>query len=145
MTNALESLATSASASAGTGGATAGFEPVEVIHETRKETFEAAERLHWESTLSQWDTTKRQILDDLSGVPDGGAPLLSASGVADVTSSFVTSRVHDTTVRASSLDHLEMAYARQVAAYNDLAAKGGLPPDPIKVMSSPFKEDVDRE
>ena len=84
MTNALEALATSAQA--GTGfeqveGAVrdtdvAGFLKKErenailaVIEETRRDTFEAAEKLHWESTLNEWNATKRQVLEDLSGIP----------------------------------------------------------------------------
>ena len=146
MTNALDHLATSAQSGSG-------FEQVEavrdtdvagflknerenailtVIEETRKDTFEAAERLHWEST--EWDKIKRQILEDLSGFPDTGAMIQESFSV--------TSKLHD---NASNLNHLETAYARQVTEYNQSAGKRGLLSDAVEIFSSPFKEDVDRE
>ena len=97
-----------------------------VIEETRRDTFEAAEKLAWEATLNEWDATKRQVLEDLSGIPDVmGAAADAYSSAVEVT------RVHDSTsilggvgaatpggsaglvgCRASNLNHLEMAYAK---------------------------------
>ena len=33
-----------------------------VIEETRRDTFENAERLHWESTLSEWEVEKQRTI-----------------------------------------------------------------------------------
>ena len=86
-----------------------------VIEETRRDTFEAAEKLHWAATLNEWDATKRQVLEDLSGIPD----VMGATANAFASAVEVT-RVHENTsilgsrvgCRASNLNHLEMAYAK---------------------------------
>ena len=181
MANALDSLATQASKGTGFEASDLGARDTDVagflkgereaailsvLEETRKETFEAAEKLHWESSLNQWEKTKKQILDDLTGncnyrfaaSPFGG--IFRSSNFLSFFSPFSdepqdisttvnlmseTSLVHHNITRTSTLNHLEMTYANQVANYNEKAAKGGLKPDPVVAFSSPFTEEKDQE
>ena len=104
-----------------------------VIEETKRDTFENAERLHWESTLNEWEEEKQRILNDLAGSVCGSdlsqnLTIRSASGPTGT-----VSRVHDSTLGVRSpLDATEMAYASKVTAYNEAIVKGGLRPCLVK-------------
>ena len=118
-----------------------------VIEETRRDTFENAERLHWESTLGEWETEKQRILNDLAGGVCGSEishGLFTSAGAAVPTGSL--SRIHDSTLGVRSpLDATEMAYSSKVIAYNEAIIKGGLRPDLIKEFSQLFPEEKDQE
>ncbi len=98
-----------------------------VIEETRRETFEQAEKQHWDAAAAEWETEKRRILTSLGG---GGA---AAGGAAadDLSRSLrpEVSRLHESTLSVagvrSSLDHLEVAYATVVTAHNTTLSSGG--------------------
>jgi nuclear pore complex protein Nup93 len=118
-----------------------------VIVETRRDTFENAERLHWESTLGEWETEKQRILNDLAGGVCGSDishSLLTPAGSSGTTS--VLSRIHDSTLGVRSpLNATEMAYASKVMAYNESMVKGGLRPDLVHEFSNLFPEEKDQE
>ncbi len=97
-----------------------------VLEETRRETFEQAERMHWETASAEWEAAKRDILQAMgAGVGE------SASATGDVARSLrpELSRLHESTLHQppppgalsnvhSSLDAAEVAYAVEVTAYN---------------------------
>ena len=116
-----------------------------VIEETRRDTFENSERLHWESTLSEWEMEKQRILNDLAGGVCGSEMSNNLlSGTSAPKSTF--SRIHDSTLGVRSpLDSTEMAYAAKVMAYNESIVKGGLRPDMVKQFSQLFPEEKDQE
>ena len=63
-----------------------------VIEETRHDTFESAERQHWDAVSSEWEADKMRILTALSG----------ANASEAVTESFLPrkeqTRIHETTL-----------------------------------------------
>ena len=118
-----------------------------VIEETRRDTFENAERLHWESTLGEWESEKQKILNDLAGGVCGSdisQSLLAPGGASAPTT--ILSRIHDSTLGVRSpLNATEMAYASKVIGYNESIVKGGLRPDLIKEFAQLFPEEKDQE
>lgn len=112
-----------------------------VIEETRKDTFESAEKQHWEAVSSEWEADKQRILGALAGT-EASASDLSQSILVRTE----TSRVHESTLGTrSALDAVEMAYAQQVGLYNEDLARGGLRPNLTNKLSSLFPEERDAE
>ena len=180
----LQSLASSTHAAAAASGTLAGpLEPIRdtdiagflrnerenallsVIEETRRDTFEHVEKMHWDAMAAEWDVDKRRILQALTSAT--GA---SGSDLLDVTRSMLraeTSRIHDSTMHMgggmggggrtggppvsvrSPLDHVEIAYAEQVVRYNAVAVSvsaGGTPkPDLLGKFRALFPEEKDQE
>jgi len=67
-----------------------------VIAETRTDTFENAERIHWESAIRDWEAEKRRILNDLSGGVYRNDDPTYLSALDDLTIPIhQLSRVHD--------------------------------------------------
>ena len=81
-----------------------------LLEETKKETAEAVERLHWEAVAQEWEADKQRILSAVMG--SGGAD----PGLADLTLSTRTdmTRQHDSVLGTSSLNHTELQYAKKV-------------------------------
>ena len=83
-----------------------------MIEETRHDTFDSAERQHWEAVSSEWEADKMRILTALTG----------ANTSSDATESFLprkeATRIHETTLGTRScMDSVEMAYASKVGQY----------------------------
>lgn len=108
-----------------------------MIEETRKETFDAVERLHWEAMASEWEGDKARILRAMAG---SGPELL------DMTRASVrpeTSRVHDSTsaVAGSALNATELAFAEEVTGYNAALNAGGIKPNLVDKFAGLFPEE----
>ncbi|KAG9475142.1 hypothetical protein GDO78_003548 [Eleutherodactylus coqui] len=91
------------------------------IDESRRKTFAMAEEYHRESMLVEWEQVKQRILHTLlaSGEDD-----LGFSQEAE------TSYISDLGAPGrSSLDDVEMAYARQIYVYNEKVVSGNLKPN----------------
>jgi len=112
-----------------------------LLEETKKETAEAVERLHWEAVAQEWEADKQRILSAVMG--SGGAD----PGLADLTLSTRTdmTRQHDSVLGTSSLNHTELQYAKKVVAYNEAVSGGGVKPDLFSSFSSLFPEDSEQE
>jgi len=111
-----------------------------VIEETRHDTFESAERQHWDAVSSEWEADKMRILTALSGA--------NASEAA--TESFLPrkeqTRIHETTLGVRSfMDSVEMSYADQVGQYNEAITRGGLKPNLAENLATLFPEEKDAE
>lgn len=110
-----------------------------VIEETRHDTFESAEKQHWEAVSSEWEADKMRILTALSG-----------TNASEASESFLPrtemTRIHESTLGTrSSMDSVEMAYAYQVGQYNETVTRGGLRPALADILSSLFPEERDSE
>ena len=120
-----------------------------VIEETRRETFDRVEKLHWEAMSQEWELDKKRILNALGGSSGGGAG--NASDLMDISRSVrpELSRVHDSTLHGvrSTLDHAEVAYADQVTRYNEAVTSGShsLKPDLLEKFADLFPEERDGE
>lgn len=82
-----------------------------VIEQTRKNTFEEVDRRHWECMENEWEREKQKILNSLLGSNQEPFELQQDPEMLISTSQLNQGR--------SSLDHIEMAYARQVFIYNE--------------------------
>lgn len=97
-----------------------------VIEQTRKYTFAEVERHQWECMQNEWEREKHKILNTLLGSgPDAfefqqEAEVLSSDGV------FSQGR--------SNLDHVEMAYARQVYVYNENVVANNIRPNLVELF-----------
>uniref|UniRef100_A0A8C5Q147 Nuclear pore complex protein Nup93 n=1 Tax=Leptobrachium leishanense TaxID=445787 RepID=A0A8C5Q147_9ANUR len=81
------------------------------IEESRRKTFAMAEDYHRESMLLEWEQAKQKILHSL---------LASGEDALDFTQESETSYISESgTPGRSSLDNVEMAYARQIFMYNE--------------------------
>ncbi|XP_023321821.1 nuclear pore complex protein Nup93 [Eurytemora carolleeae] len=111
-----------------------------LLEETKKETQETMEKLHWDSVYREWETDKQRILAAVAG---GGAD----PGLADLTiARGEITRLHDTNLGGkSSLSNLELQYAKKVVQYNQTVALGGVRPDLMGSFKSLFPEEVDQE
>lgn len=91
-----------------------------IIEESRKNTFDTVDRLHWESIETEWETEKQRILNTLLG---------SAQDTLDVAldNQAVLADAYGMKSR-STMDNVEMAYARQVFVYNESITQGSLKP-----------------
>ncbi|CAN2389518.1 nuclear pore complex assembly [Pristimantis euphronides] len=98
------------------------------IDESRRRTFAMAEEYHRESMLVEWEQVKQRILHTLlaSGEDD-----LGFSQEAE------TSYVSDLGAPGrSSLDNVEMAYARQIYLYNEKVVSGNLTPNLVDLCTA---------
>ncbi|XP_028392080.1 nuclear pore complex protein Nup93-like [Dendronephthya gigantea] len=86
------------------------------IEESKKNTFDEAERNHWRCMENEWEQQKLKILNSLLGSEQDSLDFSSA--VLDGTLNQV-----DLSQR-SGLDFVEMAYARQIYMYNEAAIQG---------------------
>ncbi|XP_063801480.1 nuclear pore complex protein Nup93 [Pseudophryne corroboree] len=90
------------------------------IEESRRRTFAMAEEYHRESMFVEWEQVKQRILHTLL-----------ASGEDDLGFSQETETSYISELGApgrSSLDNVEMAYARQIYVYNEKVVSGHLQP-----------------
>jgi len=111
-----------------------------LLEETKKETQETMEKLHWEAVYREWENDKQRILSAVAG---GGAD----PGLADLTiSKGEITRLHDSTLSGrSSLTHLELQYAKKVVQYNETIAAGSIKLDLMGSFASLFPEESDQE
>jgi len=112
-----------------------------LLEETKKETAETVERLHWEAVAQEWEADKQRILSAVmgSGGADPGLADITLTARADVT------RHADSVLGTSSLNHVELQYAKKVVAYNEAVSGGGVKPDLLASFASLFPEDTDQE
>ena len=109
-----------------------------VIEETRHDTFESAERQHWEAVSSEWEADKIRILTALTGA--------NATEAESFLPRKESTRIHETTLGIrSSMDSVEMLYANSIGIYNDNVVKGGLRPNLTENLSGLFPEEKDAE
>ncbi|XP_040572118.1 nuclear pore complex protein Nup93 [Lepeophtheirus salmonis] len=109
-----------------------------LIEETRQETLNNGDRLHWESLASEWESDKQRILNAL---------LVGGSDLADITSGMkpeIQTRVHDP-VSPTSLDATEMKYAKKIEEYNVLVSSGSVKPSLVHKFLSIYPEEEDQE
>ncbi|CAB4067546.1 NUP93 [Lepeophtheirus salmonis] len=109
-----------------------------LIEETRQETLNNGDRLHWESLASEWESDKQRILNAL---------LVGGSDLADITSGMkpeIQTRVHDP-VSPTSLDATEMKYAKKIEEYNALVSSGSVKPSLVHKFLSIYPEEEDQE
>uniref|UniRef100_A0A2K5PX29 Nuclear pore complex protein Nup93 n=1 Tax=Cebus imitator TaxID=2715852 RepID=A0A2K5PX29_CEBIM len=98
------------------------------IEESRKRTFGMAEEYHRESMLVEWEQVKQRILHTL---------LASGEDALDFTQESEPSYISDVGPPGrSSLDSIEMAYARQIYIYNEKIVNGHLQPNLVDLCAS---------
>ncbi|XP_057349187.1 nuclear pore complex protein Nup93 isoform X2 [Manis pentadactyla] len=98
------------------------------IEESRKRTFGMAEEYHRESMLVEWEQVKQRILHTL---------LASGEDALDFTQESEPSYISDAGPPGrSSLDSIEMAYARQIYIYNEKIVNGHLQPNLVDLCAS---------
>ncbi|XP_075017095.1 nuclear pore complex protein Nup93 isoform X2 [Calonectris borealis] len=98
------------------------------IEESRKRTFGMAEEYHRESMLVEWEQVKQRILHTL---------LASGEDALDFTQENEPSYVGDLGPPGrSSLDNVEMAYARQIYIYNEKIVNGHLQPNLVDLCAA---------
>ncbi|KAM9816270.1 nuclear pore complex protein Nup93 isoform X2 [Syngnathus typhle] len=91
------------------------------IEESRRRTFLLAEEYHRESMLVQWEQVKQRVLHTLLGAEEDALDFSQ-----DVEPSFVS----DISAQGrSALDSVEMAYGRQICAFNEKIANGHIQPN----------------
>ncbi|KAG8563193.1 hypothetical protein GDO81_015970 [Engystomops pustulosus] len=98
------------------------------IDESRRRTFAMAEEYHRESMLVEWEQVKQRILHTLlaSGEDDLGFS-------QETETSYISD--HGAPGR-SSLDNVEMAYARQIYLYNEKVVSGNLKPNLVDLCTA---------
>jgi len=98
-----------------------------VIEQTRKNTFEEVERRHWECMEGEWEREKQKILNALLG--SGGQESFQFQHDPQMLCS-------ETEINRgrSNLDHIEMAYARQVFVYNEHVIEKGILPSLVDMF-----------
>ncbi|KAK3579843.1 hypothetical protein CHS0354_015256 [Potamilus streckersoni] len=102
-----------------------------VIEQTRRSTFEETEQHHWECLENEWEREKQKILNALLG---------SGHETIDFqpeTESFLTDTI--TMKGRSNLDEIEMAYAKQVYAYNEKVIGGSILPNLAEIFTDMAK------
>uniref|UniRef100_A0A8C6RVA8 Nuclear pore complex protein Nup93 n=1 Tax=Nannospalax galili TaxID=1026970 RepID=A0A8C6RVA8_NANGA len=98
------------------------------IEESRKRTFAMAEEYHRESMLVEWEQVKQRILHTL---------LASGEDALGFTQESEPSYISDVGPPGrSSLDSIEMAYARQIYIYNEKIVSGHLQPNLVDLCAS---------
>ncbi|XP_046568513.1 nuclear pore complex protein Nup93-like [Haliotis rubra] len=107
-----------------------------VIEQTRKHTFEEAERRQWECMENEWEREKQKILNTLLSSSQDGLELQQE------TESFIGDTIY--TQGRSSLDHVEMAYARQVFMYNEQVIEGSIRPSLVDMFVEVAKKIDDK-
>ncbi|XP_074067371.1 nuclear pore complex protein Nup93 isoform X3 [Macrotis lagotis] len=111
------------------------------IEESRKRTFSMAEEYHRESMLVEWEQVKQRILHTL--LASGEDPLdftqenEFAFEVLPSVSTSMPSYISDLGPPGrSSLDSIEMAYARQIYIYNEKIVNGHLQPNLVDLCAA---------
>ncbi|NWX92033.1 NUP93 protein, partial [Nothoprocta ornata] len=98
------------------------------IEESRKRTFAMAEEYHRESMLVEWEQVKQRILHTL---------LASGEDALDFTQENEPSYAGEVGPPGrSSLDNVEMAYARQIYIYNEKIVNGHLQPNLVDLCAA---------
>ncbi|KAJ7312147.1 hypothetical protein JRQ81_006491 [Phrynocephalus forsythii] len=98
------------------------------IEESRKRTFAMAEEYHRESMLVEWEQVKQRILHTL---------LASGEDALDFSQENEPSYVSELPPPGrSSMDNIEMAYARQIYVYNEKIVNGHLQPNLVDLCAS---------
>ncbi|OXB74091.1 UNVERIFIED_CONTAM: hypothetical protein H355_003154 [Colinus virginianus] len=98
------------------------------IEESRKRTFAMAEEYHRESMLVEWEQVKQRILHTL---------LASGEDALDFTQENEPSYVGESGPPGrSSLDSVEMAYARQIYIYNEKIVNRHLQPNLVDLCAA---------
>uniref|UniRef100_A0A8C3NTU9 Nuclear pore complex protein Nup93 n=1 Tax=Cyanoderma ruficeps TaxID=181631 RepID=A0A8C3NTU9_9PASS len=98
------------------------------IEESRRRTFAMAEEYHRESMLVEWEQVKQRILHSL---------LASGEDALDFTQENEPSYVGEVGPPGrSSLDRVEMAYARQIYIYNEKIVNGHLQPNLVDLCAA---------
>ena len=110
-----------------------------MIEETRHDTFESAEKQHWEAVSAEWEADKMRILTALTG-----------ASASEASESFLpcaeSTRVHESTLGTrSSMDSVEMTYASLVGQYNEAITRGGIRPNLAEKLAALFPEERDAE
>ncbi|XP_077310846.1 nuclear pore complex protein Nup93 [Lithobates pipiens] len=97
------------------------------IEESRRRTFSMAEEYHRESMLVEWEQVKQRILHTLlaSGEDDLGFS-------QEAETSYISELGPP---GRSSLDSVEMAYARQIYVYNEKVVSGNLQPSLVDLFT----------
>ncbi|KAM4721844.1 nuclear pore complex protein Nup93 [Rhinophrynus dorsalis] len=98
------------------------------IEESRRRTFAMAEEYHRESMLVEWEQVKQRILHTLLASGEDALDFTQDSETSYITESGAPGR--------SSLDNVEMAYARQIYVYNEKVVSGHLQPSLVDLCSS---------
>lgn len=90
------------------------------IEQARKRTFEETERRHWECLENEWEREKQKILNALVG---------SGQGMVDFPQESESMLGESINMQGrSTMDYIEMAYARQTFVYNEQVIQGGIKP-----------------
>uniref|UniRef100_A0A674GED0 Nuclear pore complex protein Nup93 n=1 Tax=Taeniopygia guttata TaxID=59729 RepID=A0A674GED0_TAEGU len=98
------------------------------IEESRRRTFAMAEEYHRESMLVEWEQVKQRILHSL---------LASGEDALDFTQENEPSYVGEVGPPGrSSMDSVEMAYARQIYIYNEKIVNGHLQPSLVDLCAA---------
>ncbi|XP_021390887.1 nuclear pore complex protein Nup93 isoform X2 [Lonchura striata] len=98
------------------------------IEESRRRTFAMAEEYHRESMLVEWEQVKQRILHSL---------LASGEDALDFTQENEPSYVGEVGPPGrSSMDSVEMAYARQIYIYNEKIVNGHLQPNLVDLCAA---------
>ncbi|XP_043937349.1 nuclear pore complex protein Nup93 isoform X2 [Protopterus annectens] len=106
------------------------------IEESRKRTFAMAEEYHRESMLVEWEQVKEKILHTL---------LASGEDALDFTQESEPSYVSEAGPPGrSSLDSIEVAYARQIYVYNEKIVNGHLPPSLVDLLATAAEQMDDK-
>uniref|UniRef100_A0A0B7A299 Nuclear pore protein n=1 Tax=Arion vulgaris TaxID=1028688 RepID=A0A0B7A299_9EUPU len=99
-----------------------------VIEQTRKNTFEEVDHRQWECMENEWEREKQKILSSLLG---SGQETFEFQQEPELLTSD-----HELVRGRSSLDSIEIAFARQVFVYNEHVIENGILPSLVDM----FKE-----
>ncbi|XP_059162487.1 nuclear pore complex protein Nup93-like [Physella acuta] len=97
-----------------------------VIEQTRKNTFEEVDRRHWECMENEWEREKQRILNSLLGSGQESFEFQQDPEMLISDGQLSQGR--------SSLDNVEMAYARQVFIYNEHVIENGILPSLVDMF-----------
>jgi len=97
-----------------------------VIEQTRKNTFEEVERRHWECMENEWEREKQRILNSLLGSGQDSFEFPHDSELQGQEPEMTRGR--------SNLDHIEMAYAREVFVYNEHVIENDIRPSLVDMF-----------
>lgn len=109
-----------------------------VIEETKRNTRLQTEQHFWQAKQNEWEQEKQRILNTLIG---SSSELIDvAAETSNLFSDVSTSRIEG----RSTMDSVEMAYARQVYIYNDKVVKGGMKPNLINLFEEMAQQFEDK-
>ncbi|KAM4614069.1 nuclear pore complex protein Nup93 [Discoglossus pictus] len=98
------------------------------IEESRRRTFAMAEEYHRESMLVEWEQVKQRILHTLLATGEDALDFTQETESSYISESGAPGR--------SSLDNVEMAYARQIYVYNEKIVSGHLQPSLVDMCAA---------